>query len=153
MTEIAAVAIALFALGFTIWESRRTNRREELKTTFEQLREVMALVQRSAEFDFEVAAADCIGFYRNDRSDRTPGATALIDLLNALDLLCFAMEKGEIDRDLTRAYLSTVVVPWEGALKKHIREIQECYGDPSVYIHLNRWLPEFSRAHLQPGRR
>lgn len=144
MADVLAVLVATLAVALAAWQFRWTVRQTRLKTTFEQIREVTALIQQASHYDYTEISAVCLQFYNRQVAELTDGAAALVTLLNALDLLCFAIAKDEVDGEIVKVYLSSALNPLVPELKSHIRELRRCFRDDSLYLHLYDLLPEFS---------
>lgn len=128
-----AAVIAKEAIGV----SRRDSTRQ---FTFDQLAELQRL---SLEFhahrhpDVYEELLDCA----KQGTAILPAPLALQSLLNAQDLLAFAVLRGEADREIVLEYMRNT---WDDSplTISYLQRLRECFDDPCLYEHLEKLMKQ-----------
>jgi hypothetical protein len=158
MPDVALVASAISAAGaalsaiFAGAQIKFSRRDENRRLAFEHLREVETRLQKTWGFATDDMQKEVLDYYRRDRRDLTEGASAILALLNSLDLLAYGLEKNLIDSTVIDEWVKTVVS--ENVLSQtFLRELQKCCGDDASYEHLYKYFTKLRAVDREARRR
>lgn len=132
-SAVGTVGAALAAAA-ALWLTQRDSKR---RATFEHLREINQRMQALDAVDVPEVQTGLLRYFRHHSDDYPKAGRAYLSLLDALELLAFAIEKKAVDRRIATEYAHTLLL---GHMAPYIflHDFQNACGDPYVYRHLLR---------------
>ena len=143
---VGTSAAALFA-GVQIWLSRKE---ANARTVFEHLREIDQRVQNAWAGNIQATQQELLKYYRGQTEELSQPARNYLALLNALDVLAFAIDKKLVSGHIANEYVRTLVSP-NVLSQTFIKSLQECCGDAGVYEHLYRYFTQLQVTNRFTG--
>jgi hypothetical protein len=143
LEAVSTAAAALFA-GVQIRLSRRD---ANARAVFDHLQEIDRRVQEAWIARPDEVQPELLAFYRRETTDLSSAASAYLSLLNALDVLAFAIQRKLVDASVVDEYISTLVNPNVVSLT-FLKELQMCCNDPSVYEHLYTYFASLQQRRV-----
>src|SRR5688500_13867782 len=116
----AAIWAALIAREAIAASAKATR----LNATFEHIREVEARVRAMRDLDAARGYRELLVLTENDKP-LSPEAEAVEAFLNGFELLAFAMQRGDVDRELVRRFFANIK---SGELLDYVRKYSRCCG-------------------------
>lgn len=129
LDSLGSFAAAL-AAAVAIWIAVRDNLR---RATFDHLRDVNLQLERLGDLDVKTVQRELIRYHERHTDVFPAGGQAYLNLINALELLAFAVKTRAVDRRIATEYLSTIlgthVVPY-----LFLHDLQKCQDDLCQYL-------------------
>jgi hypothetical protein len=142
--DAVSTIATVVAVGIAAYQIRLSRRDSNSRAVLDHLRIIGDKALRAGAFRVEDAQRDVVEWYNGTQTQRSDGAEALLDLLNALDLLALAVKAGTVDEKRAGEHIRTLVTP--GLVSPaFLNELRSCCGDEHVYEDLDRYV-----AQLRP---
>ena len=148
MTETISLIVAVAALALTAYQFTRTQAEARRTAAFTQIREIMSRVHAVRDFDRKSCEDEILEHYGGTaepdgetESSLSVGAKEHLRLLDALELVAFALAKDVLDSTVVRPFLEDTFGRQAAGYIRFINELRRLLHDWSLYEYLYGILP------------